>query len=96
MDLVSAYFWPLVMPLIVWTGGCIAAWSLYRTARTGTAQFTVHGPAFRRETEPFEFWFLTGINLIIVPGMVWLALDSGVSPPVYAATLQSLWLELSA
>ena len=69
LHFLSRWAWPVFLA-IMW-GYC--AWGLIEAARTGRAS-VVRGWSFARRSEPVEFWFLTGCNLIVVVGVLWIAL----------------------
>jgi hypothetical protein len=84
------HLWTVGFALVIWYAGAICSWSLVRTVRTGIAGLP-GGLDFQRRGDPVEFWFLTAINLIVVPGVMWLAVDSaGVRPDAVYFHLREL------
>ena len=70
MDLLLRWAWPAFLT-IMW-GLC--AWRLIEAARTGRATLA-RGWSFARRSEPFEFWFLNALNLIVLVGVLWMAIE---------------------
>jgi hypothetical protein len=70
MDAFWGWFW-FVLLSATWA---YCAWGLIETVRTGQAR-VVRGWSFARASEPVEFWFMTGCNIIVVVGVLWIALS---------------------
>lgn len=56
----------------------VSSWRLIDAAKTGRALVTRQW-GFGRNSEPFEFWFLTRPYLIVIAGTAWM-LATGLSP----------------
>ncbi len=68
------WFWWIFMSALA----AVSGWRLIDAAKTGRALVT-RGWGFGRNSEPFEFWFLTSLYLIVVAGTAWM-LTTGLSP----------------
>ena len=68
------WFWWIFMSAVA----AVSSWRLMGAAKTGRALLTREW-GFGRKSDPFEFWFLTSLYLIVVAGTAWM-LATGLSP----------------
>ena len=68
------WFWWIFMSWVA----AVSSWRVIGAAKTGRAMVTAEW-GFGRKSEPFEFWFLTSLYLIVIAGTLWM-LATGLSP----------------